>query len=206
MEFLITESQLKKILTEQERSQLSDYMKQLNSFTKDMVNRVQKIYGFNLRMLATWGTAVGGLVLPLDQWIMSGNFDITEDQKMLVLASIAVTIFFEGKKPTLKIINTIREEGLEEVFEKGLRKGIELRNAFVGFMGSLNVTISSFLEVMSYTFLIPIITDIQSLALESSDPTETALIIAQRLVASGVTVIGSQVLSRAIKKIIDRFR
>lgn len=206
MEFLITESQLKKILTEQERSQLSDYMKQLNSFTKDMVNRVQKIYGFNLRMLATWGTAVGGLVLPLDQWIMSGNFDITEDQKMLVLASIAVTIFFEGKKPTLKIINTIREEGLEEVFEKGLRKGIELRNAFVGFMGSLKVTISSFLEVMSYTFLIPIITDIQSLALESSDPTETALIIAQRLVASGVTVIGSQVLSRAIKKIIDRFR
>jgi hypothetical protein len=84
MEFLITESQLKKILTEEERSRMDGYMKQLNSFTKQIVSRVLKSYGLNIRMLLTWGTSVGGMVLPLDQYLRSGNFDLSETQRMLV--------------------------------------------------------------------------------------------------------------------------
>jgi hypothetical protein len=206
MEFLITESQLKTILTEQEKSQLGDYMKQLNAFTKSVVNRVHKVYGFNIRMLVTWGTAVAGLMLPLDQWIRSGNFDITDDQRMLILVAISSILFFESKRPVSKLIKTIKEEGLEDVFEQGLRKGSELKEAFIGFMNSVKITISSFLDILSYAFLIPIISDIQSLAESSTDPKQAALMIAQRLAASGVTVIGSQVLSRALKKIIDRIK
>ena len=54
MEFLITESQLRTLLSEEERSQLGSYMKQLNAFTKQIVSRVAKSYGLNLRMLLTW--------------------------------------------------------------------------------------------------------------------------------------------------------
>jgi hypothetical protein len=206
MEFLITESQLKTILTEQESSQLGDYMKQLNLFTKSIVNRAYKVYGFNLRMLSIWGTAVGGLMLPLDQWIRSGNFNITEDQRVLILVAIGSILFFETKRPISNALKIIKEEGLIDVFNEGLRKGSELKQAFVGFMNSVKISISSFLDILSYSFLIPIILDIQSLVEGVSDPKQAAIMIAQRLAASGVVVISSQVLSRAIKKIIDRIK
>jgi len=204
MEFLITESQLKKILTEEERSRMDGYMKQLNSFTKQIVSRVLKSYGLNIRMLLTWGTSVGGMVLPLDQYLRSGNFDLSETQRMLVLAGIAFTLFFETKRPLVRILKLIEEQGLSEVYNIGVNKGKQLKESFLDFMNSVNVSTGSFMDTVAYSFLIPIIADIQSAAMSGGDPKETAIMIAQRLAASGVVIIGSQVLSRTLKKIIDR--
>lgn len=206
MEFLITESQLRTILTEQEKSVLSDYMKQLSSFTKNLVSRVHKAYGINIRMLATWGAAVGGLIMPLDQWIRSGNFELTDDQRMLLLIGIASTLFFEGKKPLTKMMKIIQEEGLEYVFDEGLRKGSELKDAFIEFMKSLKISTGSLIDILSYSFLIPIIGDIQSIASESVDSKQAAILIAKRLAASGVIVTAGHVLTRILKKIIDKIR
>jgi hypothetical protein len=204
MEFLITEAQLRTILTEEERSRMDGYMKQLNLFTKQIVNRVLKSYGLNLRMLLTWGTSVGGMVLPLDQYLRTGDFDLNENQRMLVLAGIAFTLFFETKRPLEKLLKLIKDEGLMDVYENGVAKGKELKDAFLDFMASVNVSTGSFMDTIAYSFLIPIITDIQILAMSGGDTKETAIMIAQRLAASGVVIIGSQVLSRTIKKIIDR--
>jgi hypothetical protein len=204
MEFLITEAQLRTILTEEERSRMDGYMKQLNLFTKQIVNRVLKSYGLNLRMLLTWGTSVGGMVLPLDQYLRTGDFDLNENQRMLVLAGIAFTLFFETKRPLEKLLKLIKDEGLMDVYENGVAKGKELKDAFLNFMASVNVSTGSFMDTIAYSFLIPIITDIQILAMSGGDTKETAIMIAQRLAASGFVIIGSQVLSRTIKKIIDR--
>jgi hypothetical protein len=204
MEFLITEAQLRTILTEEERSRMDGYMKQLNLFTKQIVNRVLKSYGLNLRMLLTWGTSVGGMVLPLDQYLRTGDFDLNENQRMLVLAGIAFTLFFETKRPLEKLLKLIKDEGLMDVYENGVAKGKELKDAFLNFMASVNVSTGSFMDTVAYSFLIPIITDIQILAMSGGDTKETAIMIAQRLAASGFVIIGSQVLSRTIKKIIDR--
>jgi hypothetical protein len=204
MEFLITEAQLRTILTEEERSRMDGYMKQLNLFTKQIVNRVLKSYGLNLRMLLTWGTSVGGMVLPLDQYLRTGDFDLNDGQRMLVLAGIAFTLFFETKRPLEKILKLIKDEGLMDVYENGVAKGKELKDAFLNFMASVNVSTGSFMDTVAYSFLIPIITDIQILAMSGGDTKETAIMIAQRLAASGVVIIGSQALSRTIKKIIDR--
>lgn len=206
MEFLITESQLKTILTEEEKSMMGGYMKELNSFTKAIVNRTLKSYGINLRMLLTWGTSVGGMVLPLDQYLKTGNFNLTEEQRMLVLAGIAFTLFFETKKPLTKLINTIKDEGLEDVYNDGLRKGKELKSSFLDFMSSINVSIGSFMETIAYSFLIPIILDIQFVASNTSEPKEAAIMIAERLAASGVILIGTNILSKVLKKIIDKLR
>lgn len=204
MDFLINESQLKLILSEEDRSELSGYMKELKLFTNQIVSRVLKSYNINIRMLLTWGTSVGGMVLPLDQYIKSGNFDISEEQRMLVLAGIAFTLFFESKKPLVKLLNTIKEEGLEEIYINGVRKGSQLKESFLNFMSSINVSVGSFMDTISYSFLIPIIMDIQSIAIRTSDPKEASMLIAERLIASGVILIGAQVLTRVIKKIIDR--
>lgn len=206
MDFLINESQLRTILQEQDESRMTDYMKTMYSFTKNLVNRASKVYGLNLKMLLTWGTSVGGLVMPLDQFIRSGNFDLTDDQRYLVLAGIAFIIFFENKRGLVKILEKIKSEGLEEVFRAGLDKAKDLKSSFKGFLSSLNVTVSSFMDTVAYSFLIPIILDIQHIAIRTSDPKESAVLIAERLFASGVIVVGTQALSQVIRKIIERIK
>ena len=72
-------------------------------------------------------------------------------------------------------------------------------------MKSANVALGSTLELVTYSFLIPIITDIQSAITEGSDIQTTSMRIAQRLIASGVIVVGQIVLTETIKKIIKKF-
>lgn len=206
MEFLITESQLRALLTEEEKSMLGSYMKQLNTFTKQIVNRAFKSYGINLRMLLTWGTAVGGMALPLDQFLRNQNFDLTEDQRMLVLAGLAFALFFESKRPAMKLFSVIKEEGLEEIFKVGLRKGSQLKDAFLNFMSSLGTGSSSFVDTIAYSFMIPIITDIQSVLMDTQDIDEAAILIAERLIASGVVLMSSQALTETVKKVLERLK
>ena len=206
MEFLINESQLRTILQEQDESKMTEYMKTMYSFTKNIANRVNKVYGLNMKMLLTWGTAVGGLVMPLDQFIRQGNFDLSDDQRYLVLAGIAFIMFYENKKGLVSILEKIKEEGLEETFRMGLEKAKELKSSFKGFLSSLRVTVSSFMDTVAYSFLIPIILDIQNIADRTTDPKESAMLIAERLVASGVVIVGTQALSHVIKRIIEKIK
>lgn len=206
MDFLINESQLRTILQEQDESRMTEYMKTMYSFTKNLANRVSKVYGLNVKMLLTWGTAVGGLVMPLDHFIKSGEFDLSDDQRYLVLAGIAFILFFDNKKGLVNILEKIKEEGLEDVFRKTLEKGKDLKSSFKGFLSSLNVSVGSFMDTVAYSFLIPIILDIQNIAESSVDPKEAGLLIAERLVSSGIVVIGAQALSQVIRKIIEKIK
>jgi hypothetical protein len=206
MEFFISEQQLKVILMEQDRSSMSDYMKKLYDFTNTLVKKSNKIYGLNVKMLLTWGASVAGLVMPLDNYIRTGRFNLNEEQITLILVGVAMMLFYNTRKVTPKIIEKIREEKLENVFQVLLRKATELKVSFIDFMKALNISLGNFLEVVSYSFLIPIITDIQKIAQKTSSISEAATIISQRIIASGVVVIGAQTLTAIIKKLLKRFK
>lgn len=204
MEFLITESQLRVLLQEEEKSQLGLYMKNMYAFTKQMLNKVFKSYGINLRMLLTWGTSVGGLVLPLDQYLRTQHLGLNEDQRMLVLVGIIFALFFETKRPFMKIMSLIKENGLEDIFQDGLRKGTQLRDAFTNFLSSANTGVGTFLEAIAYSFLIPIITDVQSVLGQTEDIETAAILIAERLLAAGVILVGRQTLIDVVKNILKK--
>ena len=205
MDFLINESQLRTILQEQDQSKMSDYMKELYSFTSNLVNKAKKTYGLNLKLLLTWGASVGGLVMPLDYFIRTGRFELTDEQATLILIGVACTYFYDNVKTLKTILTKIKEEGLEDTFKEVLIKSRNLRDSFFRFMKSANVALGSTLELITYSFLIPIITDIQSAITEGGDIQTTSMRIAQRLIASGVIVVGQIVLTETIKKIIKKF-
>lgn len=204
MNFLINESQLRVIVLEQEHSKLDDKIKSLYSFTKHIVSEVKQKYGLNLKFLLTWGAAVGGLVVPLDNFLKNGGFNLTETQKSLVLAGVAAMLVYESTDSVKKIISIIKEEGLENVFTKTLKKGTELKSSFLNFLKSLNVTFGNVSELIAYCFMIPIVGDILSMSQGSSNPKETAIMIAKRLIASGVVTVTGQILVNIIKKIIKK--
>ena len=206
MDFIINENQLRAILREQDESKMTNYMKRLYSFTKEVVNRVGKKYDLNVKMFLTWGTSVGGLILPLDNFVRNGSFNVTDDQRYLILAGITSILFFNNKKTTKELIKKITEEGLKEPYTQILSKAKELKSAFMDFLISMNVSVGTFLDTVAYAFLIPIITDIQHYISNSGDPIETGKIILERLIASGVVVMGAETLSALMAKLIRKFK
>jgi hypothetical protein len=206
MEFLITEAQLKTILTEQDKSKMTEDMKTLYSFTENIVNRVKTIYSINLKMLLTWGTSVGGLMLPLDEFIKTGNFNLNEQQQVLIIAAVASLLFFENKRSIGKLMEKIKEEGIMSQFEEILSKGESLKSSFVNFLNSINVTIGTLMEIAAYSFLVPIIFDILSIAETSTNLRQSSIQIAERLLASGVIALSGQALTVTIRKMLKRFR
>ncbi len=207
MEFLITESQLQLILSEQKNDDnISGSLKRMKAFTNNMVSKVLKTYDINLKMFLTWGTSIAGLVMPLNEFLKSGNFSLSESERYLVLTGIAFLIFFEGKRGINKVLNKIKEEGLEEAFDAALLKAYELKDSFASFLRSTRVITSQVLEIVSYSFLIPIIGDIQDLAGSSTDVRQTALMIAERLAASGVVLLSKEILFLMFKKLIKRLQ
>jgi hypothetical protein len=206
MEFLISEAQLRVILKEQDESKMNQYMKKLYSFTNDLVNKAKKNFKLNLKLLLTWGAAVGGLVLPLDDYLKSGKFNLTENQKTLILIGIACTYFFDNEKMLKSIYTKIKEEGIDDIFKETLLKSKNLKDSFLNFISSLNVTLSSSMDLVAYSFLIPVITDIQKIANQTGDIKETALILSERFLASGVVIVSSIALTKIITKILKRLK
>jgi len=205
MDFLIKESQLRLILQEQDQSKMGDYMKEMYSYTTNLVDRAKSIYGLNLKLLLTWGASVGGFVLPLDNFIKTGRFDLNEAEQTLILVGIACSVFYDNSRALKLIYKKIKEQGLEDVFKEVLIKSKNLKNSFSKFLDSANVTISSSLDLVAYSFLIPIITDILNGAMNGGDINMMSKTIAKRLIASGVVIVSQSVLSDAIKKLIKKF-
>ena len=157
-------------------------------------------------MLLTWGTSVGGLMMPLDNFIKSGNFDLNEQQESLIIVTVASLLFFENKRGISKLMEKINEEGILSQFEQILSKGKELKSAFIGFLSSVNITVGTLLEIAAYSFLVPIIFDIYSLGESSTNLRQTSIQIAERLLASGVIALSGQALTVTIRKILKKFR
>lgn len=206
MEFLINESQLKLILQEQDKSKMGSYLRKLYSFTSDIVSKTKRNYALNLKLLLTWGASVGGLVLPLNNYIETGNFNVTDDQKALMLVGVASILYFENEALFEKILKLIKKEGISKQFEKVLQKGSQLRLALVNFLESLNLSFRTIGELISYSFLLPIIQDIFELSQEGSDVNLIASKIVKRLLASGLVTVSAETLTTIVKKIIQRFR
>jgi len=205
MEFLITESQLKLILQEQDQSKMSDYMKEMYSYTKNLVEKSKKIYGFNLKLLLTWGASIGGFVLPLDNFIKTGRFELNDVDQTLILIGIACSVFYDNSRTLKLIYKKIKENGLEDVFKEVLVKSKNLKSSFSRFLSSVNVTVSSSLDLLAYSFLIPIITDILDVSVNGGDIEIMSKTIAKRLIASGVVIVSQVFLSETIKKLIKKF-
>jgi hypothetical protein len=204
MEFLINESQLKLILTEEQSSRLTESIKIMNDYTVNLVKQLKTFYGLNFKMLLTWGTSVGGLMMPLDNFIKSGNFDLNEREEILILGAVASILFSENQKNIETLIKKIKEDGLMDVFQIVLNKGEELKTSFVDFLNSLKVSIGSFMEMTAYAFLIPILFDVLSVADQSTSIRQGSLLIAQRILASGLIYLSKEAVYNVIRKIIKR--
>lgn len=205
MKVLITESQYRKILTETSRKQINIDLSKLKKFAEEVVGKFQEDTGMQFKMLFTWGAAVGGIIVPLNDYIEKGNFNLSPFEATSILIAVAAILFGENTRLIKKILTKIKEDGIEDAFKQVLTKGTELKQAFLDFIESLNVTIYTMTNIMSYAFLIPILPILWEVSKSGVDAKDVKD-IATRLLAFGLTAATGVTLKKLITAILKRFR
>ncbi len=203
MDFIISEEQLNLIIEENSSNDITDNLKKLYDFTTDLIDKSIKMWGLNAKFLITWGAALGGMILPLKNWLETQNFEMTEEQKYLLLLGIACNYYYDNSDFISKVVKKISDEGLLDVFKKLYNKAEDLKNALVEFLNSLKIFSNTMTSIMSYSFILPVLGDLYQMV-DGGDVVESAKVISQRIAASGVVLIVGYTLTSFIERILRK--
>jgi len=205
MNVLITETQYIKILKENKENEIEQIFSSSKEFTNKIVSDVKKQYNLDFTFMVTWGSVIGGFARPIAQYMEGLYPNLTQDDISLIMFGIILTFFSSNKEKLNKVLSIIKEKKLVTFFDRALLKAYDLRDAFFGFLESLNITFSKVSNMISYCFLIPLaplLLDLIRLDLNE----EQINLIAMGISHYTTSVVGSKLIVRLVKKMIDRFK
>jgi len=204
MNILITENQRTLLLTEGLMDNLKEIKESAIDFSADLYKRASKRFGFNMKILLTFGAAVGGLLQPLEDYISGKNPTLTEDQRTLILIAITAILFNQGSTMYKKVLTKIKEEGLVDDFRDGLKKSKVLLAAFKGFLGTLGSSAAFVSDVIAYIYMIPLLGYL-TITIGGNDLTDGQISqLVTRLLSIGVFTLSSAALEEIVKRIVKR--
>lgn len=203
MEYILTESQLKRIILEEKNGDLTQNLRNLYDETKKLLEECAVTWGLNAKFLITWGASLGGMILPLKNYLEGKHPELTHEQVILLILGVACNYFYDNEVFIRKVITKIKKEGLLDVFKDVYSKAEELRRALGEFLKSIKITANTMYSILSYAFILPILGDIYNLS-QGEEIMESVKLIGQRIAASGVVLIMGAGLNNLLKKVIDR--
>lgn len=206
MDFIINKNQLNLILEENEKDKLVNNLKILNDFSKDLISDTSKTFLINTKIFITWGTSIAGFLYPVDNFIRTNYVDISDTNRNLILIGVFMMLFFNTREDTRRIVNEIFRLGFKNEFKQIFKKSKELRDSFKSFLRGLNITVDQTAELISYSFLIPIVGDITSILNDPSTTAENIELIAKRILGSGLVLLGYNSLKLILKRLSVIFR
>lgn len=201
-QIIIKESQSKLILSEEVIDKISQTLDQTYQYGKKLIDQASEITKIDLKFLSTWGAAIGGFLAPMNDLIDGQYPEIGEENKILIIAAVILTFFFENKGLLKKITEKIKDQGLGDILMDVIYKAEVLRKTFASFLQSLSLTVGKLSNMMSYCFLIPII----PLLLNMGDGFNYVSIdqLAKRVVAYGVVTMSGLAIRDLMRKLAKR--
>jgi hypothetical protein len=205
MKVLITENQYRTILLESSKNSLNSVLDDLKEFATMVIEKTQQDVGVNLKMLLIWGAGVGGVMAPLNEFIQNGDFNLNDFQIASILCATTAILYGESKSVINELLKVIKDEGIVDEFNRVLSKGTKLKKVFLNFIQSLNMTLSSVTNIMSYAFIIPILPILWDMSQTGVTKPEVKEIVI-RLMSFGLTAISGNTLRELVTKLVNRFR
>lgn len=204
MKIILTETQYKKILLEENTNSVIKKLEQLKKFFKNVSSESKKQIGLDLEFLATWGVTIAGFVRPISEF-MKGNYpQLTNTELALLSTGVILTYFSSNKEGLKKVLEKIKENSLIQEFDDMLSKADELKNTFINFIESLAIPSSKLSNMLAYTFIIPIIPELYEYA-QGNSSMEIKEMIARVVGFIGVTISGNLV-KKLIQEIVKKFK
>ena len=189
-------------------SQTTSFGKDLIEMHDQMVKILEDCYQvlkLNAKFLVTWGASLGGLILPLKNWIETNHPELTYEQVILLLLVVASNFFYDNEVFIKKVLKKIHQEGLVDVFKKVFKKTKELKKSLEELlMGLKNFTINMS-SIVRYSFILPILSYLVNMVSEG-DFDENVRLITTRILASGVVLISGVSLANLLTELFKSFQ
>ena len=205
MKIIITENQNKALLNESVSESIIRSYRSMKKFTEKVLKETKETTGLDFEFLMSWGSTLGGLMIPVSQFIEGKHPELTSLDISLLITGAMVTYYTSNKKALSKILETIKEKGLIDVFDEVLSSTSNLKDTFLSFISSLNITMGKMANMLAYTFLIPLLPQLYEMAQTGYDQ-NTVNQIVKRILSYGTIIGSSAIIRELIKKIIARFR
>ena len=206
MKIIITEQQKRIIITESTGEELGNVIKQNTERVKEIINEAQNQIGMNLQFLLTWGAGIGGFMGPVEDFVRGKYPEIDESELVLILIGVIATYFVDNKKIVTKIYTKIQEDGLSGIFDRILKKTDTFTNTFINFIDSLGLTFHKITNMLSYTFIIPILPMIYQMVEDGSTENVDLKQLAIRIISfTGLTLSGI-IFKELLSKLVKRFK
>jgi len=204
MDILITESQTKILISEGVSDVLEGIYTETKDYSSDLFKRVYKKLGLNLRILLTFSSMIGGLARPLEEYLAGKFTGLNEEEIILIVIGVVAIIFNENKKMTIEILNRIKDSGISDEFNDGLKQTKKLLSSFQRFLLSSLKTGSFITDVISYTYMIPLLGYL-TMTLQGQDFSQQEInMLVQRLISIGIFTVSTEVLDGIVKKILGK--
>jgi hypothetical protein len=203
---LINESQKKKILLEASGGQIVDVIKKNYSRVKEIIQESSEQIGLNLQFLITWGASIGGFVGPVEDFVRGEFPEINDIQVSLILTGVIASYYIDNKETINKIFIKIKEEGLSDILKKVLNKTDKFLAVFLDFISSLGITFHKITNMLSYTFIIPLLGTLYSISKNMSITSQEIDEIVLRISSFGLLTVSGIIVKQLISKIVKRFK
>jgi hypothetical protein len=203
---LITENQKRLLLKESLLKDVSEVIKNNYEVASEILKSSKEQMGVNLQFLMTWGASIGGFVGPLTQFVEGNNPELTSTQVTSIMIGVIATFYLDNRETILKIVNRLKKDGLFDVYIKAVSKGKELKRSFVRFIESLNMTLHKVTNMMTYTFIIPLVEKILSMSQSGEITNDDIKQLAMRIASFGLLTVSSITVVTLIKRMVNRFK
>ena len=205
MQVIINESQKKYLLVESLNNVISTKIKEMTDFTKKTLKETSSQIGINLEFLFGWGAAIGGFMGPVSEYVQGKHPHLSDLELSLIITSLISLYYTDNKELVGVMYKELKSRNLLDIYRDAKDKSSELFKTFVSFVQSLNVQIHKMTNILSYTFIIPILPMLWDVAKSGQFNYQETTEIATRLVGFAVITVSGIVLKNLMWKMIKRF-
>lgn len=205
VQILITESQKKYLLKESVSNIISDKLEQMSSFTKKVLKESSKQIGMNLEFMIGWGASIGGFMGPINDFVKGNHPELSDVELSLIITGLIANYFFDNKELSMKVLKKLKENNLMDVYKEAKSKSSQLFKTFVEFIQSLNLQLQKVTNIMSYTFIIPLLPMIYDIAKSGHINMNQTKEIAIRIAGFATLTVSGIMLKNLLWKLIKRF-
>jgi hypothetical protein len=199
MKVVLTESQFKKILLEGYKEQINNKLMGMHDFSRKVVNDAMTQLKFDFRFLVSYGAGIGAILQSVFEYL-DGNFNGLDDAQIAGLTVMSVGVVFFENKDLRTLLNKFKDEGLSSELDNAVSFTEKLKDKFAYLLKLLGMSIHRTSNIVSYSFLIPILSIVIDLVTKHGVDSSQFSMFIEALLTSGLIAVEGVALRDVLLK------
>ena len=188
MKVVLTESQFNNLLKEQFTDKVNKSLSNMSQFSNKVIKDAASQLKFDFRFLVSYGAGIGAILQSVFDYLQ-GNFTGLDDTQIAGLTVMAVGVVFFETKDLKEQIQKINDMGLGSELNKVISFTEKLKDKFSYLLKLLGLSIQRTSNIISYSFLIPLLTIVIDLVTKHGVDSSQYSMFIESLLTSGFIAI-----------------